>query len=156
MAAGAAMPITSHQLQLLCCAVSALLWAALPTALASAAAMLQAGDAAYGNGDYSTAIRHYTSAIDLDPSTPLFYTKRAAAHISLKKYAQALKDLDRAVDVDETFTQGYLHRGKLHRWGKLGKGEIDACAQTVNMLSCWLPALCLQRAQQRPTAVTLQ
>jgi tetratricopeptide (TPR) repeat protein len=103
------------QLHLLYCTVGALLWAALPGALASAAAMLQAGDAAYGNGDFSTAIRHYTTALDLDATAPLFYTKRAAAYMSLKKYSQALKDLDRAVGVDDTFMQGYLHRGKLHR-----------------------------------------
>uniref|UniRef100_A0A383VTQ7 J domain-containing protein n=1 Tax=Tetradesmus obliquus TaxID=3088 RepID=A0A383VTQ7_TETOB len=115
VAAAGAAGLSSMQLHLLYCTVGALLWAALPGALASAAAMLQAGDAAYGNGDFSTAIRHYSTALDLDATAPLFYTKRAAAYMSLKKYAQALKDLDRAVDVDDTFMQGYLHRGKLHR-----------------------------------------
>jgi tetratricopeptide (TPR) repeat protein len=93
--------------------------------------MLQAGDAAYGNGDFSTAIRHYTTALDLDATAPLFYTKRAAAYISLKKYAQALKDLDRAVDVDDTFMQGYLHRGKLHRCAASTSGcvvSLHACS----------------------------
>jgi tetratricopeptide (TPR) repeat protein len=115
VAAASAAGLSTVQLHLLYCTVVALLWAALPGALASAAAMLQAGDAAYGNGDFSTAIRHYTAALDLDATAPLFYTKRAAAYMSLKKYSQALKDLDRAVDVDDTFMQGYLHRGKLHR-----------------------------------------
>eukprot|EP00879_Flechtneria_rotunda_P016714 GHRR01017491.1.p1 GENE.GHRR01017491.1~~GHRR01017491.1.p1 ORF type:complete len:455 (+),score=141.28 GHRR01017491.1:1053-2417(+) len=66
-------------------------------------------------GDYSSAIQSYTAAIDIDSSTALFYTKRAAAYVSLKKYAQALKDLDRAIELDGSFTQGYLHRGRLHR-----------------------------------------
>lgn len=107
--------VVDVQLQLLCYTVGALLWFTLPAAMASATAMLQAGDAAYSSGDFSSAIRYYSSALDLDSNTPLFYTKRAAAYISLKKYALALKDLDRALEQDEAFTQGYLHRGKLHR-----------------------------------------
>lgn len=104
------------QLQLLCYIMGAVLWfTAAPAVMASATAMLQAGDAAYGSGDFSSAIRYYSSALDIDSSTPLFYTKRAAAYISLKKYTLAMKDLDRALEQDGAFTQGYLHRGKLHR-----------------------------------------
>lgn len=114
-AAGGAIGVTSNQLPLICYTVGALLWMAMPAAMASATAMLQAGDAAYGNGDFSAAIRHYTSALDIDSTMPLIYTKRAAAYMSMKKYALALKDLDRAVEQDSSYTQGYLHRGKLHR-----------------------------------------
>lgn len=52
----------------------------------------------------------------------LFYAKRAAAYTSLKKLGQALRDLDAALEVDGNYTTGYLHRGKLHRWGKAGGG----------------------------------
>eukprot|EP00775_Hariotina_reticulata_P013415 gene13415-13543_t len=77
--------------------------------------MLKAGDAAFGNGDYSAAVRHYTAALDIDPNTPVFFTKRAAAYMAIKKYTQALKDLDRAVELDANSTQGFFSRGKLHR-----------------------------------------
>lgn len=113
--AGAVAGLTTHQFNLLVATLGALVWGALPLAAASAGDLLKLGDAAFANGDMSAAIRHYTSALDLDPSTAIFYSKRAAAYVSLKKYAQALKDLDRAVDVDSSFTQGYLSRGKLHR-----------------------------------------
>jgi tetratricopeptide (TPR) repeat protein len=145
VAAAGAAGLSTMQLHLLYCTVGALLWAALPGALASAAAMLQAGDAAYGNGDYSTAIRHYTTALDIDATAPLFYTKRAAAYMSLKKYAQALKDLDRAVDVDDTFMQGYLHRGKLHRYAASSCSSKPAVSLHHAVLCCiqltWLVAV---------------
>lgn len=82
---------------------------------ADAGHLLKEGDAAFARGEYQNAIRSYTAAIELDPTTALLYTKRAAAHISLRQHAQALNDLDKALDLDNNFTQGYLHRGKLHR-----------------------------------------
>ena len=56
-----------------------------------AAELLRLGDAAFASGEYTAAVRHYSDAIDADPATPLFYTKRAAAHISLRHQALALK-----------------------------------------------------------------
>jgi hypothetical protein len=44
------------QLQLLACTVGVLLWAALPTAMASAADLLKAGDAAYSSGNYNRSV----------------------------------------------------------------------------------------------------
>jgi len=116
VASAAAASLGMHQLQLVFATLGAVLWVTLPTAAASAATdMLKAGDAAFGNGDYSTAVRHYTAALEIDPNTPVFFTKRAAAYMAIKKYTQALKDLDRAVELDENSTQGLLSRGKLHR-----------------------------------------
>lgn len=69
-----------------------------------------------------SAIQHYTSALEVDSSVALFYAKRAAAYQSLKKLGQALRDLDSALEVDGNYSTGYLHRGKLHRWGFLAAG----------------------------------
>lgn len=44
------------QLQLLACTIGVLLWAALPTAMASAADLLKAGDAAYSSGNYNRCV----------------------------------------------------------------------------------------------------
>ena len=57
--------------------------------------ILTMGDTAFANGEFNSAVRHYTSAIDLDPSTVMLYTKRAAAYMSLRQHSQALRDLDR-------------------------------------------------------------
>lgn len=50
--APAASGMAVMQLQLLACTVGVILWA-LPTAMASAADLLKAGDAAYSSGNYN-------------------------------------------------------------------------------------------------------
>lgn len=97
---------------LLCAAVLA---AFAVSALGDVGAFLKDGDSAFGRGEYNMAIRLYTSAIEVDPKASLFYTKRAAAYIASRQSSQGLKDLNRAIENDEAFVQGYLHRGKLHR-----------------------------------------
>lgn len=47
---------------------------------------------------------------ELDPKAALLYTKRAAAYISLRQQSQALRDLNKAVEIDASFVQvGLLH-----------------------------------------------
>ncbi|GBF99265.1 dnaJ [Raphidocelis subcapitata] len=79
------------------------------------AALLREGDASFAGGAYSSAIRHYSDALEADSASALIHTKRAAAYISARQLAAALRDLDAAVAADGAFTQGYLNRGKLHR-----------------------------------------
>ena len=55
------------------------------------------------------------SLADADPESPLGYTKRAAAYVQLKKYGDALQDLNTAIEKDPTSTQAYLHRGRIRK-----------------------------------------
>lgn len=77
--------------------------------------VLVEGDAAVSRGEYTAAVRFYTDAIEADPTAALLYTKRAAAYLSLRQHSQALRDLDRAVEADDKYVQGYLMRGKVLR-----------------------------------------
>ena len=106
------LPTLARLLPLLLAAFSGGAAAAAPP---NAAALLREGDGAFARGEFSAAVRHYSDAIEADPKQALFYTKRAAAHMSLRQHASALRDLDAAVAADAGFTQGYLHRGKLRR-----------------------------------------
>jgi stress-induced-phosphoprotein 1 len=40
------------------------------------------GNAAFSNGDYTAAIKHFTAAIELDPSNHVLYSNRSAAEAS--------------------------------------------------------------------------
>ncbi len=62
-------------------------------------------------------MRHYSAVIDAagDAKAALLFTKRAAAHLGNRQNSHALRDLDQAVEMDPTYTQGFLHRGKLHK-----------------------------------------
>ncbi|GFH22506.1 uncharacterized protein HaLaN_19980 [Haematococcus lacustris] len=84
------------------------------------AQFLQNGDAAVSRGAYRDALSEFTRAIDIDSSSPLLHIKRAAVYITLRQQAQALKDLDIAIQLDPAnvaarvlAVQGYLNRGKL-------------------------------------------
>lgn len=59
--------------------------------------------------------RAYTDAIHLDAASPLLYTKRAAAYISLRQASLALRDFNTALELDDSNVNGYIHRGKLRR-----------------------------------------
>ncbi|BBN20707.1 hypothetical protein Mp_zg00390 [Marchantia polymorpha subsp. ruderalis] len=104
--------LLSHQRLLI---VTSLFLRALNVYASTAASFLQEGDAAVANGDYTTAVRHYSSFIDLNPAAAIGYSKRSAVYVQQKTYKEAIYDLDKAVEVDPVFVQGYLNRGRLFR-----------------------------------------
>jgi len=76
---------------------------------------LRLGDSSIAQGQFTAGIKHYATAIAGNPLSALPYAKRAAAYLQLRQSDKALKDLNKAVEVDPTFVQGYLNRGKIHR-----------------------------------------
>jgi tetratricopeptide (TPR) repeat protein len=51
-----------------------------------------AGHAAFVDEDYEDAIAHYSRAIAADPDSADAFSKRAAAHLRLKRYTEAVSD----------------------------------------------------------------
>lgn len=72
-------------------------------------------DVAWRRRDTCRRPQRPTYSTDLDPRASVLYTKRAAAYMSLRQASQALRDLNKAIENDDAFVQGYIHRGKLHR-----------------------------------------
>ncbi|BFI13343.1 hypothetical protein MPTK1_4g16524 [Marchantia polymorpha subsp. ruderalis] len=107
--------------------VTSLFLRALNVYASTAASFLQEGDAAVANGDYTTAVRHYSGFIDLNPAAAIGYSKRSAVYVQQKTYKEAIYDLDKAVEVDPVFVQGYLNRGRLFRQScrNLDEGRMD-------------------------------
>ncbi len=54
------------------------------------------GDAAFRGSRWTEAIEKYTEAIELDSTNAVYYSNRAAAYMSLKKYQLALADCEEA------------------------------------------------------------
>ena len=48
--------------------------------------------AAFSAGDFSTAVRHFSTAMSVGPSNYLLYSNRSAAYARLHKYSEALAD----------------------------------------------------------------
>ncbi|KAJ9090963.1 hypothetical protein QFC20_007774 [Naganishia adeliensis] len=70
-----------------------------------------AGNALISAKQYSTAIEKYSQAIALDPSNAVYYSNRAAAWGAMGEHDEAVKDAERAVELDAGFVRGYSRLG---------------------------------------------
>jgi len=69
------------------------------------------GNAALQSGNYSLAIEHYTSAINLDGSKHVYYSNRSAAYLSKGDAENALEDAGSCLGLNPEFTKGYSRKG---------------------------------------------
>ena len=76
---------------------------------------------AFSAHDFSTAVRHFTTAMSVGPSNYLLYSNRSAAYARLHQYSEALADAEKAVKLKPDWSRGYYRLGAAH----LGLGQID-------------------------------
>eukprot|EP00775_Hariotina_reticulata_P012626 gene12626-12756_t len=69
------------------------------------------GNAAFSAGSYEEAIKHFSEAIELDPTNHVLYSNRSAAEASLKHYTKALKDARKCVELKPDWAKGYSRLG---------------------------------------------
>lgn len=79
---------------------------------------------ALNDGDLQRAIDLFTDAIKLNPRLAILYAKRASVFIKLQKPNAAIRDCDRAIEINPDSAQPYKWRGKAHRL--LGHWEESA------------------------------
>ncbi|CAN8294041.1 unnamed protein product [Cochlearia groenlandica] len=72
------------------------------------------GNAAFSSGDFSSAVIHFTEAIDLAPTNHVLFSNRSAAHASLNHYADALSDAEKTVELKPDWAKGYSRLGAAH------------------------------------------
>jgi small glutamine-rich tetratricopeptide repeat-containing protein alpha len=71
----------------------------------------QEGNALMNSKHYDKAIDAYTAAVGRDPSNPVYYSNRAAAHSSKGDHLSAAVDAEKAIEVDPKFVKGYSRLG---------------------------------------------
>lgn len=86
---------------------------------------------ALGEGDLQKALDLFTEAIKLNPCVAIMYAKRASVYIKMQKPNAAIRDCDRAININPDSAQPYKWRGKAHRllghWEEAAKDLATAC-----------------------------
>lgn len=60
---------------------------------------------------YESALENYNKAIELNQSNAEFYEKRAACHIKLENYKQAIEDSEKSLKLNSEQVMSYLRKG---------------------------------------------
>uniref|UniRef100_T1J2M9 Uncharacterized protein n=1 Tax=Strigamia maritima TaxID=126957 RepID=T1J2M9_STRMM len=68
-------------------------------------------NAACQNGDFESAVKLYSEAIDLDQTNAILHSNRSAALIQLNKYSQALQDAIKARELNPKWPKAYYRQG---------------------------------------------
>jgi len=68
------------------------------------------GNALFKTGDYAGAVKAYTEAINRAPDDPRGYNNRANAYTKLVALPEALKDAEKAIEVDPKFIKAHIRK----------------------------------------------
>lgn len=75
------------------------------------------GNTAFKSGAFQDAVDAYTKALDMDLENKnlasIILANRALAFIKLDKDKEAMNDLDRSIELNETYAKAYLRKGDL-------------------------------------------
>uniref|UniRef100_A0A1B0DR43 Uncharacterized protein n=1 Tax=Phlebotomus papatasi TaxID=29031 RepID=A0A1B0DR43_PHLPP len=102
------------------------------------------GNEQYKIKNYSAALKLYSDAISLCPNLPAFFGNRAACHMMLGDYKQALSDARQAIDLDPSFEKGFIRIAKCCLM--LGEFHRNQC------LSCLFAQPITANLSPRPTS----
>ncbi|XP_011498449.1 PREDICTED: stress-induced-phosphoprotein 1 [Ceratosolen solmsi marchali] len=71
------------------------------------------GNQKFKEGDYATAVKHYSEAILRNPDDSKYYSNRAACYTKLAAFDLGLKDCQKCVEIDPKFIKGWIRKGKI-------------------------------------------
>mmetsp|Transcript_11466 Transcript_11466/g.31287 ORF Transcript_11466/g.31287 Transcript_11466/m.31287 type:complete len:331 (+) Transcript_11466:136-1128(+) len=77
----------------------------------SAQELKEAGNKHFGDGEWSQAKDLYTQAIALDPHNAVLFSNRSAAALQLAELEDAVKDADKAIELNPSWDKGYYRKG---------------------------------------------
>ncbi|CAH2048067.1 unnamed protein product [Thlaspi arvense] len=84
------------------------------------------GNAAFSSGDFTSAVNHFTDAINLAPTNHVLFSNRSAAHASLHHYDEALSDAKKTVELKPDWAKGYSRLGAAHLGLSQFEDAVDA------------------------------
>jgi small glutamine-rich tetratricopeptide repeat-containing protein alpha len=84
------------------------------------------GNEAMKKKDYTSAIKHYTAALDVIPLNPIYLSNRAAAYSGQGKHQEAKEDAEMAVAADPKYSKAWSRLGLAKYVLGDAKGAMDA------------------------------
>mmetsp|Transcript_27113 Transcript_27113/g.75786 ORF Transcript_27113/g.75786 Transcript_27113/m.75786 type:complete len:557 (-) Transcript_27113:51-1721(-) len=79
--------------------------------MATALECKELGNKAFAAKDFTTAIKHFTDGLEIDPSNHVLYSNRSACYSSIQEYEKALEDGRKTVECKPDFWKGYSRQG---------------------------------------------
>ncbi|XP_008791693.2 hsp70-Hsp90 organizing protein-like [Phoenix dactylifera] len=71
------------------------------------------GNELFKQQKYPEAVKHYTEALRRNPKDPRVYSNRAACYTKLGAMPEGLKDAEKCIELDPSFSKGYTRKGAL-------------------------------------------
>lgn len=91
------------------------------------------GNKAIAEKNFDEAIKHFTEAIELEPTNHILYSNRSAAYASKKDYDSALKDAEKTTELKPDWAKGWGRKGAaMHGLGDL-VGAHDAYEEGLKL-----------------------
>ncbi|KAK1272401.1 Heat shock protein STI [Acorus gramineus] len=67
---------------------------------------------------YPEAVKHYTESLRRNPQDPKVYSNRAACYTKLGALPEGLKDAEKCIELDPSFSKGYTRKGAIQYFMK--------------------------------------
>jgi len=105
------------------------------------------GEEAMATGNYQEALKHYKQAALLEPDNATNHYQLFRVHHRMKKYMDALKDVNNALEVEPTSTDYRMQKAKL----LVSVGQCDRALEEYTVMK--YSGAALQEAQQCAQAI---
>lgn len=89
------------------------------------------GNTALKEKKYNEAIDHYTKAIELDSTDPIFYSNRAHVEIQIELYGAAIQDATKSIELNPSYLKAYYRRA-------VAKSRLMKYKEAINDLNILL------------------
>jgi stress-induced-phosphoprotein 1 len=77
-------------------------------------------------GDFPSAIKEFDEGLRRDPTNVAIYSNRSFAYIKLMEPAQAIKDANKALELDPSFVKAWARKGTCHQMMKEYHKALEA------------------------------
>jgi len=92
-----------------------------------------AGNLLFKAGDFPGAIKEFNEGLKRDPVNKFLYSNRSFAYIKLMEPTSAMKDADKALELDPLFVKAWARKGTCHQLHKEFHKAMDAFAKGMEI-----------------------